>query len=186
MRTVHGFCTHEPNRKEKKAHDKAYVISYAIASSRAYTMVCHGGKRCVREPTTPAPFFSCEQERANRTEQGASNKLQQGAASATFYDPPTQGPYTQLASREQYCYFSGDASLPSETRERIIEMNRKEETMKKEHLDKRIEKGDISEEEAVSECEACMKMWAPGQRVFPVLPGYIQELQARIEASTAD
>ena len=112
--------------------------------------------------------------------------MQQGTVSATFYDPPTQGPYTQLASRAQYCYFSGDASLPSETRERIIEMNRKEETMKKEHLDKRIEKGDISEEDAVSECEAFMKMWAPGQRVFPVLPGYIRELQARIEASTAD
>jgi hypothetical protein len=148
------------------------------------------------------PFFcttrGAGKEQAQSKERGESrkkkkdhrSKMQQGAVSATFYDPPTQGPYqgpyTQLASRAQYCYFSGDASLPSETRERIIEMNRKEETMKKEQLDQRIAKGDISEEDAVSECEAFMKLWAPGQRVFPVLPGYIRELQARIEASTAD
>ena len=70
-------------------------------------------------------------------------------------------------------------------RERIIGMNREEETDIKAELGEAIRKGELSEEDATSKCEAFMSLWAPGQRVFPVLPDYIKELQAQIATSPA-
>jgi hypothetical protein len=86
----------------------------------------------------------------------------------------------------QDCYFSGDASLPSDLRANIIEMNRREETMMKQDLEEAMRRGELSEEDAVKQCKAFMNMWASGQRVFPVLPDYVKELQVRLETSTAD
>ena len=80
---------------------------------------------------------------------------------------------------------STDASLSPETREQIIGMNRREETLMRQRLEAQLSAGEIYEEEAVEECARFMRNWLPGQRVFPVLPDYVKELLARIEASTA-
>jgi hypothetical protein len=84
------------------------------------------------------------------------------------------------------CYSSGDATLPAEFREKLIKMNRAEETGLKNSLEKAIGTGELSEEDAIQRCQGFMNLWTPGQRIFPVLPSYIKELQDRIAASTAE
>ena len=83
-------------------------------------------------------------------------------------------------------YYSGDECTPPEVRAAIIAMNEREETLIKVQLDTEIRLNKIDEEDAIEQCTSFMGLWEPGKRVFPVLPGYINELRARIEASTAE
>jgi len=78
-------------------------------------------------------------------------------------------------------YSSTDPNLSSGLRESMIRLNRTEEEGLKRSAEKELAKGEITEQQAIDRLNMFMSMWGGpnGTRVFPVIPGYIEELKGR-------
>ena len=68
-------------------------------------------------------------------------------------------------------------------KDRLVALNAVEETGMKNACEQFLQQGEMTTEEIIEMCETFMQQYQPGQRIFPVLPAYINELKARIHAS---